>query len=92
MLGPHALTTPIFWGTGERDPLIRIEFAKASVEFLEKVVGVPKTTAPVSSASGNAPVNGLDFNIYPGMQHSSSPQELAHLKEWLKRVLPAKDD
>lgn len=30
---------------------------------------------------------GLRFESYPGMAHSSSPEEIVHIKEWLTEAL-----
>jgi predicted esterase len=80
MLNDHVKTIPIFWGHGADDPLVRAEFATRSVEFL-------RTQCGVSEADGEGLV-GLKFKMYPGLEHSSSPEELGDLKSWLKSVIP----
>ena len=37
------------------------------------------------------PSANYDFKTYPGLGHSSSPQEMMDVKEWLQKVLPPKD-
>jgi len=85
MLSDHAKTIPIFWGHGADDPLVRAKFATRSVEFL-------RSQCNVSETDGEA-LAGLKFKMYPGLEHSSSPEELSDLKSWLKSVVPnSKED
>lgn len=84
MTSDHAKSVPIFWGHGTSDPMVRFEFGKASVEFLKSKIGIPEAT---KGATG--PPLGIDFNAYPGVPHSTSPEELRDLQLYLKRALPS---
>jgi len=68
------LDLPIFFGHGSADPLIPGSIANATVEGLRK----------------GRSCRDIDFKLYPGMGHSSCPQELADLKRFLAKVLPEK--
>ena len=80
MLSQHATSTPIFWGHGSSDPLVKVELCSRSVEILTKECGIPKAE--------EGRIAGLKKNIYDGMGHSSSQEELNDLKSWLKSVIP----
>jgi lysophospholipase-1 len=67
MAGPHAKTVPIFWGHGEKDPLVKFAFGRASAERLTTVVGCSE----------------LSFRSYPELEHSASEQELSDIRGWL---------
>ncbi|KAL0580519.1 hypothetical protein V5O48_001506 [Marasmius crinis-equi] len=77
----HAKSTPVFWGHGTADPLVRLEFANESIEAL-KSFGFNIT-------SGVEGAKGVSFNTYPGVAHSTNLQELDDLKSWISKVLPA---
>lgn len=79
MLAPHSKQMPIFWGHGSGDPLVKPIFAEESVEFL-KSVGI--------SNAKPGELNGLSYNIYPGVGHSTNMQELEDLKVWIAKVIP----
>ncbi|KAJ3502369.1 hypothetical protein NMY22_g18607 [Coprinellus aureogranulatus] len=74
MANAHARNTPIFWGHGSEDPLVKLSFSKASKEFLTGELGVP-------------PEN-IDYRTYSGLGHSTSPQELQDIKAWLINAVP----
>lgn len=82
MAGPHAQTTPIFWGHGSIDPLVKNQMTQASVQFLTTTLGVP-TAAPSGSTTG------LEYHSYEGLGHSTNNQELNDIKSWLIRSVPA---
>jgi len=73
---------PIFWGHGKEDPLIKFNFAERSVDFLKTGLGI-KPADPASPEKG-----GLIFKGYDGLPHSTDPDELRDLKDWLKKILP----
>ena len=76
-------TVPIFWGHGKDDYTVKYILGLRSAEMLRKAVGIPQ-------GARDAPQNGgLIFYAYDGLQHSTSPQELHDLKEWLRKVIPA---
>jgi predicted esterase len=72
----------VFLGHGSADPTVDPHLAKVSAELLASSLGFPKST---STSEGQ----GLTFNIYPGMGHSTVPKELADVTQWIKHVLPA---
>ncbi|KZP03945.1 Phospholipase/carboxylesterase [Athelia psychrophila] len=76
----HAAQTPLFWGHGTSDPLVKFKLGTDSVEFLKSQLGFKQSD---NSAAG------LDFHSYAGMAHSSCQEELNDLSAWLKRVAPA---
>lgn len=84
MLNDHAKKMPIFWGHGQDDPLVRLAFAKQSVDFLRNDLGIPE--AAKDSALG------VQFNTYPGLVHSANDEEVDDLQAWLEKVIPAKDE
>ncbi|ORY33132.1 Phospholipase/carboxylesterase/thioesterase [Naematelia encephala] len=77
MMTSHARDTPIFWGHGKDDPVVNYAFGVMSIELLKKL-GYP--TVPAGQTFARP---GLRFESYPGLGHSSSPQEIEHLKAWL---------
>ncbi|RXW25428.1 hypothetical protein EST38_g458 [Candolleomyces aberdarensis] len=85
MASPHATSTPIFWGHGTIDPLVKPEMSTKSEEFVTKEVGVP-----VQTDKSGIP-KGLDYRLYDGLGHSTNMQELEDTKAWLIRALPAVD-
>ncbi|OUM54360.1 hypothetical protein BVG19_g3741 [[Candida] boidinii] len=64
--------TPIFQGHGTSDPVIPYENAKKAGEFFKDTLGFKK----------------LLFKTYPGMPHSTSPQEVEDIKNFIKENLP----
>ncbi|CAA7258584.1 unnamed protein product [Cyclocybe aegerita] len=81
MASPNAISTPIFWGHGSADPLVKAQFSKDSADFLTEQLGVPL-------AKPGQP-GGLSYNVYEGMGHTTIPKELDELKTFIKSVLPA---
>ena len=77
----HAKSTPIFWGHGSTDPLVRRELYNSSLDFLVNRLGIPQ------SSSTNE-CKGLSLKIYDGVGHSTSPKELDDLRSWIKRAIP----
>lgn len=75
---------PIFWGHGTTDPVVRFELGKASVDILKSEVGIAEA---VKGTTGTP--QGLSFNAYPGVLHSTNGQELDDLSMWLRRALPS---
>ncbi|KAF8625591.1 hypothetical protein AX15_005291 [Amanita polypyramis BW_CC] len=80
MLSQHATSTPIFWGHGSDDPLVKVQLCHSSVENLTKDCGILKAEENKRE--------GLTVNIYEGLAHSTSQEELDHLRSWLKYVIP----
>jgi predicted esterase len=66
-------SSPIFWGHGESDDVVKFSWAERSRDVLEKELQV----------------KSLEFHSYRGVQHSASMEELSDLKAWLEKVLPA---
>ncbi|CCM02315.1 uncharacterized protein FIBRA_04406 [Fibroporia radiculosa] len=83
MATPSNITTPIFWGHGKDDPLVKFDTAIRSVEILKLQLNIP--TADLESPEKG----GLMFNSYEDLPHSASNEELRDLKAWLKKVLPS---
>ncbi|TFY76648.1 hypothetical protein EWM64_g7365 [Hericium alpestre] len=84
MVPPHAASTPVFWGHGTHDPLVKYEFAVDSVEYLKTRIGLPATTLAAPDRNG---LRGIAFNSY-SCGHSTTEKELDDLKSWLKKVVP----
>jgi predicted esterase len=80
MVTEHSKKLPIFWGHGEEDPLITLQLAKESKEFLNSKLSISDASEPGSV--------GLSFNTYKNMGHSAEVQELEDLKRWLRKVVP----
>ncbi|PCH40774.1 Phospholipase/carboxylesterase [Wolfiporia cocos MD-104 SS10] len=85
MATPRNIETPMFWGHGEDDPLIEIDFGVRSVDLLKNDLKVPQGDHAAPERGG------IIFNTYEDVPHSTSNQELRDLREWLKRVLPASE-
>jgi predicted esterase len=74
---------PIFVGHGSQDPLVKVDFANATVEYLETKLGYAvKRDADVKEAKG------VVYNIYGGIGHTTNEQELDDLRGWLKEAIP----
>jgi lysophospholipase I len=56
--------------------------ATASSEYVKKELGVP---VAASQTEGK----GVAFKVYPNLAHSANDEELADLKAWIKKVIPA---
>jgi lysophospholipase I len=72
---PVNLDMPIFMGHGSSDPLIPLLVANATLDVLQKTKGC----------------RNVDFNVYPGMQHSACPQEFQDVRKFLLKVLPEQE-
>ncbi|KAM9415178.1 acyl-protein thioesterase 2-like isoform 4-T6 [Salvelinus alpinus] len=57
---------------GEMDPMIPVQFGAMTAEKLKVIVNPQKIT----------------FRTYPGLMHSSCPQEMAAVKEFIEKQLP----
>jgi lysophospholipase-1 len=80
MASPTASSIPIFWGNGSVDPLVKAQYCKDSTDFLVQQLGIP------FAKPGD--VNGLTYNVYEGVGHTTSDGELDDLKEWIKKAIP----
>ncbi|EIN11066.1 Phospholipase/carboxylesterase [Punctularia strigosozonata HHB-11173 SS5] len=80
MFSDKAKEARIFWGHGEADPLVKYEYATASRDFLKNQLKMEVTSGPE--------LKGLSFNTYPGLEHSTAPQELRDMVAWLEKALP----
>ena len=72
---------PIFVGHGSQDPLVKVDFANATVEYLEKKLGFA-----VKREGKEA--KGVVYNIYGGIGHTTNEQELDDLRGWLTEAIP----
>ncbi|TFK43840.1 Phospholipase/Carboxylesterase-domain-containing protein [Crucibulum laeve] len=81
MASPKAAEVPLFWGHGAVDPLVKREFSKSSVEFLNQSLGMPL-------AASRKEGKGISYNIYDGIGHTTNPRELEELKEFITTVIP----
>lgn len=63
---------PILQCHGEMDHMIPLQFGAMTAEKLKSIVN-PQT---------------ITFRTYPGLQHSSCPQEMAAVKEFIENCLP----
>lgn len=70
----------VFWGYGSHDALIRSDLTAASVEFLEKSIGIPRATKIGQP--------GIRCKVYSGIGHETSMEELDDLKAFIKRHIP----
>ena len=80
MTSQNATSTPIFWGTGSIDDLVKPELAKESSKFLIEQLGIPVATSGV--------LGGLSYNVYEGVGHSTNQKELDDLKSFIKKAVP----
>ncbi|TFK25921.1 lysophospholipase I [Coprinopsis marcescibilis] len=78
----YASTVPIFWAQGREDPLVLPKHSAECVDFL-------KTQLGASLAPSQTEPTGVAHKIYGGLGHGVSEEELADLKVWLKRAIPA---
>ncbi|EGO02386.1 hypothetical protein SERLA73DRAFT_86680 [Serpula lacrymans var. lacrymans S7.3] len=79
---PYISSTPLFWGHGTLDPLVKYQLGRDSAEFLTGQLGI-------SIAEQGKGVNaGLDFRSYEGMGHSTCAKELDDLKEFIRKTVP----
>lgn len=82
MVSQNAASTPIFWGTGNVDPLVKLQFTKFSSDYLINEVGIPAAKPGV--------FGGLSYNVYEGMGHATVPRELEEVKKFIANAIPAK--
>ena len=64
------LDTPIFHGHGDDDPVVPLQSGKAAKEFYTSKCGM----------------QNYDFRVYRGLEHSTSPEEIFDLIEFIKNV------
>uniref|UniRef100_A0A803SYT0 palmitoyl-protein hydrolase n=1 Tax=Anolis carolinensis TaxID=28377 RepID=A0A803SYT0_ANOCA len=64
--------TPILQCHGEMDPMIPVRFGALTSEKLKCMVNPSK----------------IQFRTYPGVMHSSCPQEMLAVKEFMEKVIP----
>ncbi|KAK7049745.1 hypothetical protein VNI00_005776 [Paramarasmius palmivorus] len=83
LLSPHATTIPVFWGHGTADQIVPYKFAEESIELLQSL--------NFTVIKGGKKAEGVSFNGYQGLPHSTDPFELMDLKAWLKQVIPPTD-
>ncbi|THH30024.1 hypothetical protein EUX98_g4172 [Antrodiella citrinella] len=72
MINDHVTELPIFWGHGEKDPLVKFEYAINSIDFLKTQIGVKE----VSEGTTGKPI-GLSVHRYPEMVHTVCDKELS---------------
>jgi len=80
MASQNAASTPIFWGAGSADALVKAQFAEDSSKFLIDQVGIPVATP--------GEFGGLSYNVYEGMGHTTVPKELDDVKAFIKKAIP----
>jgi predicted esterase len=80
MSSPNANSTPVFWGHGTLDPLVKFKYAQDSIEFLTAQLGIPETLP--------GGLKGLEFHPYEGVGHATNQKELDDLRTWIKRAIP----
>jgi len=84
MINDYVKELPLFWGHGVSDPLIKYQYAVASIDFLKSQVGVSEVGVPAPPVK---PI-GLSFHGYTELQHSTCEEEIDDLSEWLSNVIP----
>lgn len=75
-----ASSIPIFWGHGSVDPLVKAQYCKESLDFLVQQLGMPMAKP--------GDIKGLSYHVYEGVGHTTTPRELADLKDWIKKAIP----
>ncbi|CDO96191.1 unnamed protein product [Kluyveromyces dobzhanskii CBS 2104] len=63
--------TPVFHGHGSHDPIIPVQFGVEAKQFFEK----------------HFHLSDYDFKTYYGMEHSTSPEEMQDLVQFLQKAL-----
>lgn len=81
MTTDSARNLPIFFGHGQADPVVQFIYGKKSYELL-------KTALKMKDATEES-IEGLSWNEYPDLEHSTSAEELKDLERWLEKALPA---
>jgi lysophospholipase I len=87
MATPGMNGVPIFVGHGSQDPLVKVDFATATVDYLETKLGFAVKRNPESQEA-----KGVVYNIYGGIGHTTNEQELDDLRGWLKEAIPKTDE
>lgn len=85
MVSDHAKKLAIFWGHGAADPIVHFDKAKLSLEFLKANLGINQVE-PAQALNG-----GIEFHAYEDLPHSTDPEELEHMKVFLKKVIPMQE-
>ena len=62
--------------------LISSTVGERSVDLLSRQLGFPLLSPGTTFTRP-----GIRFESYPGLGHSSSPEEINHVKEWLTEAL-----
>ncbi|KAK7470259.1 hypothetical protein VKT23_001693 [Stygiomarasmius scandens] len=79
-LSRAALSTPIFWGQGSNDPIVKLPLTNESLDVLKN--------AGFKVNSGVVEQTDISYNYYQGVGHRTVHEELHDLKEWIKMVIP----
>ncbi|VDC04136.1 unnamed protein product [Peniophora sp. CBMAI 1063] len=87
MATENARRLPIFWGHGRSDPLVKWDFARQSLAWMQTELGTKLAPENISGHSFDQ-LRGVSLHVYDGLGHSASEEELDQLKEWLKHVIP----
>ncbi|KZV76463.1 Phospholipase/carboxylesterase [Peniophora sp. CONT] len=82
-LSSSAKDLPVFWAHGSADEMIKVETARDGFNFVKGELGLKE------SSDVGAP--GVDFKVYEGMPHSTCPEEVEAVREFLRTVVPGKD-
>ncbi|KAF9498764.1 Phospholipase/carboxylesterase [Pleurotus eryngii] len=77
----EATSTPVFWGQGAQDSLVKSAFGRESADFLVTELGMP-VGVPNEC-------RGLSFITYDNLGHATNPMELDDVCNWLKKAIPA---
>jgi len=80
---PHANATPVFWGHGTTDALVRFKDAVETTKYLTTQLGIPEKPTSVAGR-----LRGLEFHVYEGMGHGTNQTELDDLRTWIKKAVP----
>lgn len=62
--------TPVFHGHGDCDPVVALSMGQQAKEFF----------------TGECGIRHYDLRIYPGLEHSTSPEEMVDLVEFIKKI------
>lgn len=63
------------------DPLVKIQFAQSSIQFLTKEMGFPLK-------KNTSEYHGISYNIYEGIGHTTNQKELDDIRTWLGKAVP----
>ncbi|QLL31972.1 hypothetical protein HG536_0C01400 [Torulaspora globosa] len=64
------LATPVFHGHGDQDPIVPLKNGQIARDFYTRDCGLTNYT----------------FKVYPGLEHSTSPEEMVDLIAFIKKV------